>query len=226
MTIDLPNSERVTVDCKFVAAGEPGTIEGLASVFYNVDSGRDIILPGAFRESLAAHRTRGSMPAMLLQHDPNRVIGRWTSITQNARGLAVTGKLSLGTKDADETYVLVRDGAISGLSIGYTIPPGGATTRAGVRTLHRVELHEISLTAVPMNSEARVTSVKSVARPTSIREFERRARDALGLTRSEGKVLASIGWPLIGRRDAPDAALEGLAADLRAKAASIRKASQ
>lgn len=44
----------------------------------------------------------------------------------------------------------------------------------------------------------------TAARPTSIKEFERRARDRLGLTRAEAKMIAAVGWPLMGRCDASE----------------------
>ncbi|MBU2533460.1 MAG: HK97 family phage prohead protease, partial [Alphaproteobacteria bacterium] len=49
-----------------------GVFEGYASVFNRQDLGRDVVLPGAFRESLKARGT-GSI-RMLFQHDPNEPI--------------------------------------------------------------------------------------------------------------------------------------------------------
>ena len=49
-----------------------------------------------------------------------------------------------------------------GLSIGFTIPPGGSEMRSdGVRLLKEIKLYEISAVVFPMNEMATVTSMKS-----------------------------------------------------------------
>ncbi|MGZ8373208.1 MAG: HK97 family phage prohead protease, partial [Rhodoplanes sp.] len=62
-----------------------GTVEGYASLFQEVDSTRDMVMPGAFAQTL---RTRGlrRIP-MLFQHDPAEPIGVWLDLFEDARGL-------------------------------------------------------------------------------------------------------------------------------------------
>ena len=57
------------------AADETGRFEGYASLFGVVDLAKDVVVPGAFRASLAARGARGVR--MLWQHDPAEPIGRW-----------------------------------------------------------------------------------------------------------------------------------------------------
>ncbi|HEX3162954.1 MAG TPA: HK97 family phage prohead protease, partial [Pseudolabrys sp.] len=56
------------------AADNSATIEGYASTFGNMDTYRDIVMPGAFKESIGQ-----KMPAMLYQHCSDRICGIWNS---------------------------------------------------------------------------------------------------------------------------------------------------
>ena len=74
------------------ALDESGAFEGYASVFDIVDGFDDRVAPGAFAASLASSRG-GRGVKMLWQHDASEPIGAWDSITEDARGLYVRGRL-------------------------------------------------------------------------------------------------------------------------------------
>ena len=64
---------RTEIEAKFTALdlkanAETGAFEGYASLFNREDLGHDIVLPGAFRQSLAARQPEGIR--MHFQHDP------------------------------------------------------------------------------------------------------------------------------------------------------------
>ncbi len=174
-----------------------GEFEGYASTFGGPpDVVGDIVIRGAFREAIQEHKSAGTRPAMLWSHNHSEPIGVWTELVEDARGLLVTGKLTLATARAREAYALLQDGAIS-LSIGFTLAPGGARERAGIREITKVaRLAEISLVAMPANTRATVTQVK--ARPANPREFERLLRDA-GFSSREAKAATAAGWRGIAR---------------------------
>ena len=174
-----------------------GEFEGYASVFGPpADIVGDIISRGAFADAIQQHKSAGTRPAMLWSHNHSEPIGVWTELVEDARGLLVTGKLTLATARAREAYALLQDGAIS-LSIGFTLAPGGARERAGIREITKVaRLAEISLVAMPANTRATVTQVK--ARPANPREFERLLRDA-GFSSREAKAATAAGWRGIAR---------------------------
>lgn len=182
------------LELKRAAVTDDGRIAGYGAVFGNVDADGDVILPGAFADTLAAHRSDGSTPAMLWSHDMAQPIGGWTALAEDAVGLRVEGRLALGVPRADEAAALLKSGSGLGLSIGYTIPDGGATYGRGARVLKRVELFEVSLVAVPANRRARV-EIKS------IRDLEHILRDA-GVPKAAAARLAAGGWPALERRDA------------------------
>lgn len=171
-----------------------GIFEGYASLFHREDLGRDVIVPGAFRDSLAKRGAAGIR--MLFQHDPNQPIGTWIKIHEDARGLFVRGRLATEVAKAREVLSLMRAGAIDGLSIGFRTVRGTRNPRTGVRRLEKIDLWEISVVTFPMQPDARVASVKShpfAGRAPTEREFERWLTQDAGFTRSEARAVLREG---------------------------------
>ena len=141
-------------------ADEAGVFEGYASLFGVADLGRDVVMPGAFADSL---RRRGAGAIrMLFQHDPAQPIGRWLAVAETARGLYVRGRLNLAVGRTREIHALMRDGALDGLSIGFRVERA-RTDRAGLRRLEKLDLWEISVVTFPMLPGARIGAVKGRA---------------------------------------------------------------
>lgn len=133
-----------------------GEVSGYGAVFDNVDAGGDRILPGAFAKSL---NSKSDGLPMLAHHDPTRPIGIWSEVREDKRGLRVSGRIS-DTADGRDVRTLAKDGAISGLSIGYW-PTQSDYDSDGTRVLKEVELIEVSVVTFPMNQLARISAVKS-----------------------------------------------------------------
>lgn len=166
------------------ASGDDGSFEGYGSVFNIVDGGGDIVVPGAFSESLAAQKAAGRLPAMLWQHRQAEPIGVYTSMEEDSIGLKVAGKLALKTARGAEAYELMKMGALSGMSIGYRVRDDSWDRVTGVRSLKKLDLVELSLVTFPMNDASRVSSVKSIETISTIREAEDYLRES-GLSRTE-----------------------------------------
>jgi uncharacterized protein len=188
---------------------ETGQIEGLASGYGNVDSDGDIIAPGTFAASIGTQKAAGRSPAMLLHHDMKRPIGRWDSFTETDAGLVAKGKLSMDVTDAREAYSLLRDKALTGLSVGFNGSKSAGRTAAGGRLITQASLHEVSLVTFPANPIARVSSVKSIG---SVRDLEDLLQDA-GMSGRKAKAAASAAWRSINGND-ETAAIEAKLADL------------
>ena len=165
-----------------IKAGSDGIIEGYGSVFDVVDSYSDIVVKGAFVDSIKNDR----MPAMLWQHDSAEPIGVWTSIKEDARGLFVQGKLA-DTQRGREAKTLIEMGALTGLSIGYETGAYSVDAKTGIRSLLAVKLWEVSPVTFPANESARLTGVKS------IRDFEQFLRDN-GFSRGAAESIALHGF--------------------------------
>lgn len=192
-----------------------GLFEGYASVFGEADMTRDVVLPGAFRASLAQRGPRGVR--MLFQHDPKEVVGVWLDLAEDAKGLRVRGRLLPAIRRAAELLTLLREKALDGLSIGFRTVEGRTDRATGNRTLHRIDLWEISLVTFPMLPTARIAGVKD--RLPTAREFERWLTRDAGLTRNQAKAVIASGYRAAAAgRDAPAAGTtpeHRLAASLR-----------
>jgi HK97 family phage major capsid protein/HK97 family phage prohead protease len=136
-----------------LAVTDQGEITGTAWPFGSPDRVGDVIEKGAF--------TGPSTLPMLFSHDPAQVIGVWDEITETETGLTVKGRLLVDDVErAREVRAMVKAGAVSGLSIGFVTKQAKRLTKG--RTISALDLHEISLVAIPAHPGARITSVKSV----------------------------------------------------------------
>jgi HK97 family phage prohead protease len=134
-----------------------GRFAGYASVFDVVDNQRDVIVRGAFAETL---KGRVGDIKMLWQHQQDEPIGIFERMFEDKNGLYVEGRLLLDIARAKEAYALLKEGVIGGLSIGYSPIKYRLNEKTGVRMLSAVELWEISLVTFPANEAAKITVVK------------------------------------------------------------------
>lgn len=199
------------LEVKFSDA-KPGEFECYMSIFGNEDEGGDVVAPGAFKGTLASHKTAGTMPKMLLNHgsqggmfsaDPmaDLPIGIWRDISEDSKGLLSAGRLiNLDTDRGRSIYGAVKEGALDGVSIGYRAKDYTLGAREGEprRTLKAVDLIEASLVTFPMNKLATITNVKG-ALEFDPREMEEALRDG-GLSQRHAVMAVSIFRKML-RRD-------------------------
>lgn len=206
------SAERLGVALELKRASAPtGEIEGYAATFNGApDSFGDVVASGAFARTIAEHKAKKSMPAMLWAHDAAEVPGAWFDLREDQYGLRAGGKLTLETRRGAEAHALIKDGALA-LSIGYRTR--ASRQERGYRVLTDVELFEISLVAIPANPSARITSVKSalateaIDSPRAFEEFLRKSgfprtfakavtaggfKAASGLAATDGEALAEL----------------------------------
>ena len=176
---------------------ETGVFEGIGNKTDFKDFADDIIEKGAFQKSISKR-----MPKLLWQHKTDEPIGIFTEAFEDEEGLKVKGQLLINdVQRAKEAHALLKAGAIDGLSIGFSIPAGGAEMKSdGTRIINEVNLHEVSLVTFPCNAKSTVSSVKSVEDMTE-REFEKSLRDVVGLSKTQAKALMSEGYTAMSRDD-------------------------
>ncbi|MBO9437328.1 HK97 family phage prohead protease [Sulfitobacter sp. R18_2] len=144
------------------ALKDSGEFEGYGSTFGGEpDSYGDVIAAGAYTETLAAHKSRGTMPKMFWQHDAGQPIGKWLDAEEDDKGLLMRGKLNMGVQRGKEAYALLKEGDIDGLSIGYRIKEYSVDTDSGVWTLEKLDLMEVSVVSIGANENATISSVKA-----------------------------------------------------------------
>lgn len=167
------------------AINDDGVFEGYGSVWGVEDWYSDVVTKGAFAKSLAAHKLKGTMPAMLWQHDERNVIGVYEEMQEDDYGLYLRGRL---LKDdvatAREAYALMKAKAITGLSVGIRITVDEYDRTNDIRTIKEAELWEVSLVTWPANDLARVESIKGIK---DVTDLERYLREAGSLSRKEAR---------------------------------------
>lgn len=183
---------------------DSGEFEGYGSTFGGEpDAYGDVIAPGAYSDSLAAHKAKGTMPKLFWQHNSAEPIGKWVGAKEDKHGLLLDGKLNMDVQRGREAYALLKAGDIDGLSIGYHIKEYSVDTDSGVWTLEKLDLIEVSVVSVGANENAVVQSVKAAKAAHDLmervkagdrlteREFETWLK-GLGLTNSQAERAARV----------------------------------
>jgi len=182
-----------------------GAFEGLAAGYGNVDHGGDVFAPGAFSDSINEHKSAGTRPALLWQHDPAEPIGVIDALTETTSGLQIKGRLALDTTKGREAYTLAKMGAVTGLSVGYRTKRASRSAK-GVREIKSAHLGEVSLVTTPMNQRARVTSIKTATAAKGKSMTDNITDDAAELAELKSK---------IADLEAKGAKVESIEADLK-----------
>lgn len=161
------------------------------------------IAPGAFADAIT-----GDIRA-LVDHDPGRVIGRSKSgtlrLAEDGTGLRVEIDVP-DTSDGNDLWVLVERGDISGMSFGFRVTKEtwDETGDTPVRTIHKLELHEVSAVAWPAYEDTTI-GLRSLeaARSEGEASKEKRAADAVAAARRVAEKRAAMEQKIRGiRQDA------------------------
>lgn len=180
--------------------------EGYGAVFGNTDSYNDIIMRGAFKNTLGKRKVK-----MLWQHNWDDVIGSFVDLKEDDAGLYVKGRINLGVEKGKEAYALIKSGDMDGLSIGYStivseIDDSEEDKRC--RRLKEIELYEISIVTMPANELSTIGNVKSLEEADSLKKVEDILRNN-GFSQKESKLLISkVKQIYVSQREAEEAELK------------------
>lgn len=169
----------------------PRIFEGYASVFGKVDSYGDMIMPGAYAETLKEENRNGRAIKMRWNHF-GPVIGKWLDIFEDDVGLYVKGELTPGHSTASDVAASLQHKAVDGMSIGYSLPENGYEMDGRIRKLKQIKLIEISVVEEPADTFARVESIKNrLEEMPTFKHVESFLRDACGFSRADATALVS-----------------------------------
>ena len=129
-------------------------ISGVAAGYGNADRQDEIFDPGAFKESLARHKSEGTRPLMLLNHHMASVIGRWDDFRENNSGLLCKGTILAGIRRGADAIAMIEGNAASSLSVGFN----GSVKQSVGRVTHitKANLIEVSIVFLPANARAKI----------------------------------------------------------------------
>jgi HK97 family phage prohead protease len=183
--------------CDLKFAQKEGAFSGYGSVFGNVDSHNDVVMPGAYDDVLKS----GEPVQVYVNHgwlSGELPVGQWSALSADEVGLKGTADLVMQMPSAVNAYWAMKSGLVTGLSVAIQPHIDGVVyNKDGIREIHRIKrLKEISIVNDPSNDRALVTSVKTaefmarIDAIDSVREIESFLRDAGGLTK--GAALAFV----------------------------------
>ncbi len=172
---DRPTAGTKSVVVKFKTDGlAEGEFIGYASVFGNKDSYGDVVLKGAFANTLAEWERKGVPIPLLWGHntaDPDFNLGEIIEATEDERGLKVHGKLDMESPKSAQTYRLLKSGRVNQMSFAYHVVDGAyiqpegddKTWRDAYYELRELDLYEVSIVPIGANQETEILAVKAIA---------------------------------------------------------------
>lgn len=153
--------------------------KGYGSTFGNVDRGGDVVVQGAFKQTLMKQA-----PVLLWQHDRGEPLGVFAEIHEDSKGLYLEGKMPKNdTFVSGRVYPQLKTGSIKSMSIGYSVDQYEIVD--GITYLKELTLWEVSLVTFPMNPLATVDSVKSIDEIKTERDAERYLGEFLSSNKSK-----------------------------------------
>lgn len=146
--------------------GENGVVEGYASTWTKTpDSYGDIVIKGAFTDTLKKRKATGHPFPLCFNHDFDQIIGAVFEAYEDDYGLKIRASF-LNTPSAQEKRELVKEGIVWQFSFAYSVLGSEAPTeeekKQGIfQKLTKLDLYEVSLVPVPANQTAVVTDIKN-----------------------------------------------------------------
>lgn len=202
------------------AAGEqdglaPGQFEAIVSVFGNKDAYGDVIVPGAFADTLAEWAESGDPIPVYYSHrmdDPDFNVGHVLEAKETDEGLWVRAQLDVEdpapTSKAPQVHRLLKGRRVTQFSFAYDIKEGGFAVREDEQgeeehyfELRKVKLYEVGPTPIGANQETELLGVK-----TALQGLDRQVKAGRTLSSKNESALREA-------RDAIDSVLSSVAAD-------------
>lgn len=162
---NLLSKDTVSVDFNITKTVERTEAEGgglVISGYANTtdkDRAGDIILRSAW-EAEGALANYKQNPILLAFHDHSKPIGNVTSFEITDKGLWVEASISRAAPD--NLYDLVKDGVLRAFSVGFRALEVDYDESENVFVIKELELHEISIVAVPCNQYSVFSLVKGM----------------------------------------------------------------
>jgi HK97 family phage prohead protease len=161
-------TKTIDVIVKAVDDGAEGRFTAYASVFDNIDSYGDMVIAGAFADSLAEYAAAGAPIPLYWRHrmdDPFMNLGEATGV-EDDHGLLVDCQLDLETAAGKQTHKLLKSKRVRQMSFAYDVLEGAWVDRkaedgGSYYELRKLRLHEVSIVPVGANQETEILAVKA-----------------------------------------------------------------
>jgi HK97 family phage prohead protease len=208
---------RVSVKALDNTQGE-GLFTAVVSVFGNKDSVGDVVLPGAFTQTLTDWKASGNPIPVIWSHDwsdPFSHIGYVTDAAETETGLQVTGQLDMDNPKAQQVFRLLKSGRVTQFSFAYDVEQGAFVEdeNGSHYELRQLKLYEVGPTLVGANQETELLAVKAAAVAAGFKEGRVLAQKHLDSLKEAHNTLGTViaaaekdSPPDDGGKGAPDGA--------------------
>lgn len=203
--VDLIKKNLVLDECELKVGKDDkkGTFEGYASVFDGLDSYRDTIIKGAFKETIKEIKR---LPMFINHYSHEIPVGGYPKLEEDSKGLYVKGEIDFNHRDGPSLHSALEKGNMDALSIGFTFRGKDGFSYdedENIRYIKSVNLKEISPVNFPADDAARISDVKfDISEINSLGDAEKLLRD-LGLSRKQAVAIVSC-IKGFGQRDADE----------------------
>lgn len=147
-----------------------GQFRAVVAVFDNVDSHGDVVVRGAFAETLNEWADRGDEIPVIWSHDwadPFSHIGTVKSAEETDRGLEIVGEIPQEDRDSNpraaQVYRLLKSRRITQFSFAFDVLEGAEVEQDGRRVteLRRLKLHEVGPCLLGVNQATELIAAKA-----------------------------------------------------------------
>lgn len=150
---------------------EEGQFRAVVSVFGNKDSYGDVVMPGAFSETLADWSAKGDPIPVFWSHqmsDPEMCIGEVIEAKETEVGLEVLASIDLGedaSPKARQAYRLLKGRRVTQFSFAYDVVEGAWVEKESdsFYELRKLDLFEVGPTPIGANRATELLAVKTAA---------------------------------------------------------------
>lgn len=142
--------------------GGEGIIEALVAT-YDLDSGGDRIVPGAFEKTLSEWKESGTSIPFIWSHmhdDLDAYLGDVLDAKETDDGLWVKAQIDLDDDRSRKAYKLLKGGRVRNYSFAYEVLD--SEEKDGVNELKQLKLFEVGPTLIGMNQQTRTLVVKAM----------------------------------------------------------------
>lgn len=177
-----------TIDVEIKAVGDDGSgrFQAYVSVFDVVDSYGDMVVKGAFLESLASYGAKGEGIPIYWRHrmdDPWLNLGATLEAKEDDHGLWIEGELDLEEGAAARVYKLLKKKRVRQMSFAYDTHEEARVERkpedgGSYWELRKLHIHEVSVVPVGANQETEILAVKAARAAAAAEDARLKADEA------------------------------------------------
>lgn len=140
-------------------------ISGYASTI-DLDRQGDVVPAAVWERGLENYLKN---PVILAYHDHREPVGRMVEHKIDKKGLWIKARISAA---AEDVFNLVKDGVLTAFSIGFRVVDAEYNQTAEVFVVKELELHEISVVAVPANQNTLFSLSKAFTNADEYKHFK------------------------------------------------------